>query len=368
MKVAYFMGSLNRGGAETLILDICRNTKVQDFELFVVHRKDGQLKEDFSNSGVQLNQIYPKSYFDISYFTRLRKFIIENNIRIVHAHQVIDAWFIYLAIQFLPTKVVLSFHGHGITNSVTSKILRKLILARTDLNIFVSESQLNYYVNKFGNINRILVLPNGVDFKKGKLGVETSIRKELGLNNSDLLIGTVGNFTSGRDHFTLCKFLYLLKQKNIPFKFVFVGSASKIEPIVYNKCFDFCRNEGLQNDVYFLGTRADVPNILTQLDAFTYSTEHDTFGIAVVEAMGAGLPVFVNDWEVMREITNDGAWATIYKTKNEHDLLAKFLEFLDKKDSYENEARENALSIRDKYSIESHTSNLKSIYQSLLNN
>lgn len=368
MKVIYLMGSLNRGGAETLVLDICKNTNEHNFDILLIHRKNGQLKEEFVKSGIELYQIFPKHIFDITYFIELRKIIIDNNVQIIHAHQVIDAWYAYLATFFLSPKILLSFHGHGINGNFVAKRLRKWVLTKTTLNIFVSSSQKKYYEQKYKIIPQSIVLPNGIDLKKLHVQNNQSIRTELGLSNTTLLIGTVGNFTSGRDHFTLCKFLYLLKQTNIEFNFLFIGAESKTEPSIYKKCFAYCQENGLGNNVFFLGTRADVPDILSQLDVFTYSTEHDTFGIAVVEAMAMGIPVFVNDWEVMREITNEGKYAIIYKSKDEHDLLSKFKHFVDNIGNYRKVAQKNTYILKDKYSIERHISTLKSIYNSLLKN
>jgi len=102
-------------------------------------------------------------------------------------------------------------------------------------------------------------------------------------------------------------------------------------PHLYDDCVNYCKQNGLEYKVLFLGSRTDIPQILDQLDAFVYATDHDTFGIAVVEAMAVGVPVFVNDWEVMKEITVDGKYATLYKTKDEKDLLREFMLFLQNK-------------------------------------
>jgi glycosyltransferase involved in cell wall biosynthesis len=121
----------------------------------------------------------------------------------------------------------------------------------------------------------------------------------------------------------------------------------------------------LEQKVFFLGARNDVPEILTQLDSFIYSTEHDTFGIAVVEAIMAGVPVFVNDLEVMKEITANGEYATLYKTKDEKDLVREFMLFLQNREAYILKTKKSAQLVRNRYSIDMHIENLKNIYSSI---
>ena len=116
-----------------------------------------------------------------------------------------------------------------------------------------------------------------------------------------------------------------------------------------------------------MGARSDVPDILTQLDAFIYATDHDTFGIAVIEAMASSVPVFVNDWEVMLEITEGGNYAHLYNTKDPEDLLSKFLPFTANPDLYKQKAEEAARWVRETYSIERHLNQLKETYKRIIN-
>ena len=176
-------------------------------------------------------------------------------------------------------------------------------------------------------------------------------------------MGMVGNFVDGRDHLTVCRFLKALKEKGVDFEFLFVGKPSNMD--LYRPCVEYCQENGLEREVLFVGSRTDVPNILHQLDAFVYATDHDTFGIAVVEAIAAGVPTFVNDWGVMREITDDGQDAILYETKNVSDLLTRFLSFLEHRTIYLEDAKTSACKIRKKYSIEAHLNNLYFVYKSL---
>lgn len=207
---------------------------------------------------------------------------------------------------------------------------------------------------------------NGINFSKFEtplnLNAKINLRKELKVQDSTLLMGMVGNFNEGRDQLTICRFLNLLNEQAVDFHFVFVGKRVESTAQRYDDCVSFCQKNNLSERVTFAGVRNDVPAFLSELDAFIYSTEHDTFGIAVVEAIASGAQVFVNDWEVMNEITEEGKLALIYKTKDENDLLEKFMLFLQQKDEYVRKAKVSAEIVREKYSIEKHIENLKSVY------
>lgn len=91
------------------------------------------------------------------------------------------------------------------------------------------------------------------------------------------------------------------------------------------------------------------------------------FGIAVVEAMAAGIPVFVNDWRVMCEIINNGEFGTLYKTANEDDLLEKFMLYLQHKEIDKHKANQIADIVKKKYSIHQHITKLREVYVESLN-
>lgn len=364
MKVAYLFGSLNRGGLEVLMLDVFKNISKADFDAIATHRKGGVLKEEFEKTSVPLNYI-PNNRNIFAYLLKLRKYIINEKVNIIHAHQAVDAFFAFLSTFGLSIKIVLTLHGFGFGNE---KLLN-FILKRTSSNFYVSHYQMKFYIDKY-RLNPIKqkVIYNGVDFTKFINNNENKTRylkEELNIKNSTLMMGMVGNFNSGRNQLIICHFLKLLKEINIDFHFAFIGKRVENSPERFDNCVEFCKKNDLIKNVSFLGVRNDVPDILSQLDAFVYATEHDTFGIAVVEAIAFGIPVFVNDWEVMNEVTEDGKLAILYKTDNVNDLLEKFMLFLQKQDEYVRRAKENAEIVREKYSIEKHIENLKEVYLSL---
>jgi glycosyltransferase involved in cell wall biosynthesis len=376
MKVAYLLGSLNRGGTETLLLDVFRNARQNALDAVCIYRKTGVLEPEFLKSGVQMHRI-AFSRNIAGYLLRLRKALIREKAEIIHAQQPIDALYAYWACKGLKKKIDLTFHGYDYTDGKVGQAILRYIIRRTDGNIYVSNTQREYYLQKYGlDPQKQRVVYNGISFDKLDTfdtrsaalsrapGNKQSLRNELKLSRETLLLGAVGNFNEVRDQFTLCKFLKLLHEKQVDFHFVFVGKRVEGQEQLYDRCMGYCLENGLEKNVSFLGVRNDVPQILSQLDAFVYSTNHDTFGIAVVEAMAMGIPVFVNDWGVMQEITDNGKYATLYKTRDENDLLQEFMLFLHDKSQYNENAKNASRFVREHYSIEKHIQKLIIVYSS----
>ena len=371
MKIAYLLGSLNRGGMETLLLDVFKNADKTDFDFIGIHRKNGALKENFYASKQKFIQLSPKFKFDIFYLFKLRKLLKKEKIQIAHAQQWLDALYAKIATIGTKIKVVQTYHGFEKDN-----FLLRFIIKKTDINFFVSDYQKGFYIKKYNlKPEKQAVVYNGISFEKFNNSGHSELSEESyeqnrflanARNDGQLKMAMVGNFVRGRSQIEICKFLKLLNQQNIDFDFYFIGKKNEVETWRFDDCVNFCKENQLENYVHFLGSRNDVPAILKQLDTFIYSTDHDTFGIAVIEAIAAKIPVFVNDWAVMQEVTENGKFATIYKTKDENDLLQKFLIFLQNKNEFIKNAEKSSIAVQNKFSIENHLNNLKQEYSKLL--
>lgn len=368
MKIAYLFGSLPRGGAETLLLDCFKHSKETNLNIIGIYRKDGLLSDEFHESNIRLIKLRPRYIFDLMYFFKLRKLLNTENIDIVHAQQPIDALFAYIACFATGIKIILSIHGYDYNNVNLSKQILSYIIKRTDLNIFVSRSQRKYYQSKYSLKlkKQQKVIYNGISFNKFQKFQSTKLRNEINISDKTLLLGSVGNFVSVRDQITICKFLNLLNKNMINFAFVFVGTKSNKEPNLYDDCVNYCKENNLINKVFFLGSRNDVPNILNQLDAFIYASNSDTFGIAVIEALFMKTPVFVNDWEVMKEITENGKHGILYKSKNINDLFEKFSHYIENKEYYLRKAEIDSAWVKEKFDIITHLSSLEKTYTNML--
>jgi L-malate glycosyltransferase len=367
LKVGYLLGSLNRGGTETLLLDIFHNASQAPFRMICIYRKVGELTEDFLTSGVPVYKISPgKAWMIWLYLFRLNRQVRKCNLDILHVNQSVDSIYARLACLGLSVKIIQTTHEFDRTYSRKSRFLKRLSFTMADKNLFVSHVLLKHFKSGYKlNQNEISVLYNSVDFKKfGKIPAAL-LRKQMGIDIDTLILGMVGNFTPGHDQETICRFLALLDQQKVKFIFLFVGSKDLSHPQLYDECVQFCQKNNLDKKIIFMGSRPDVPQLLPQFDAFIYSSVHDAFGIAVVEAIAAGIPVFVNDWDVMEEITENGKRAYLYRSKDENDLLKKFMHFYSEPECYREKATMNAEWARNNFNIENYLGKLSQEYSLL---
>ena len=365
MKTALFLGALNRGGAETLVYDVLRRAGSLPFDVCCLYRKEGDYSTEFHDTGAPLIRV-AKTGNMIRYLLALRKAVLANHIDIVHAQTPSNALVCSLALLFTKVSIITTFHGFPFSNA--PRLYRGIVYGRSRKIICVSGYEKSVYEKKWKLPvqNKLCVLHNGIDFSK--LDRPFSNSPALVTDRNTLNMIMVGNFRSGRDHFFICKVADELSKKGVPFNLYFAGRREPSEPQRYDSCVEFCNNHGLSEKVHFLGGRNDISSLLKQMDLFIYASEHDTFGIAVLEAMASALPVVVNDWAVMKEISGRGKYASLYETGNVEDCLSIILTLNQKKaadaDSLKEEGAWISGEVRELYSIENHIRGLYDIYKS----
>ena len=97
MKVMHILDSLNRGGAEMLALDLCRNARGHNLDLTFAATGGGDLEDDFREAGVDFVRLNRRLPIDLKLCAGLRRVIKERGIEVVHVQQEVEAVHAYLA-------------------------------------------------------------------------------------------------------------------------------------------------------------------------------------------------------------------------------------------------------------------------------
>jgi len=352
------LGGLNTGGLEHLSLDIFLSKNNTDINFYCVYRYDGELTPKFQETGIPLIKIYPNKLQYISYLKKLRHYILSNHIKIVHAHLEIDAFYAWLALRNTGVKIILTFHGYNFKRDLKYKFISKFASKHSDLNLFVSNALKDYYIKDYNlEPNKNITIYNGVSISKLIDTNSINFREEYKLPQNAILLGMLSNFHgTGKDQFTLCKAMKELDNKNI---YLFLVGAFENKDS-YKECYEYCQTHNLLSNIIFTGPKQNIADIILNFDCFTFSSNHDTFGLAIVEAMMLKIPTVINDIPPFLEISNNGEYAHVYESKNVSDFLNKLQDTLNNdQKNYVEKAYNWALS---NFSIDKHIENLKIIY------
>ena len=365
MRVMHILDSLNRGGAEMLALDVCRNARTHNLDLTFVATGGGDLEGDFRGSGVVFHRLQRRLPVDLQLATRLGRIIKDRGIDIVHTHQAVESLHAYLATRGTKVKRVMTFHL--CTADTKNRVALKFIRPRLDAGVAVSNDLLAC-LNEAGLVTTksFHVIPNGVDAARLQ-HADRSLRSELGLKESDMLLGMIGNFyADGRkDQRTICRSLPKFFQRVPRANFVFVGGAFKGSTDLLEQCQEICRRNNMTDRVHFLGKRPDIANILHSLDAYVHSSVNESQGIAVVEAMLVGLPVIVSDIGALLEVTGNGECALVFRTGDAEHLANQLTQLAHDGPLRTSLAGKGKARATRCFSIDAHIQNLLALYENV---
>lgn len=368
LHIAYMFGGMNRGGAETIMLDLFRNHQHAPYAFIGIHRKDGAYKEAFYNAGPKLVQLAPNRFGYLWYLLKLRRLLKAEGITVVHAQHWLDCIYAWLATIGMHVQIVNTFHGFYSMKGIAGWLCRMSIRMADDV-CFVSKYEQDWYQQQV-NIaeEKCHVIFNAVDL--GKLDkvesresrVDSGLKiEDRRLKNENWRLAMVGSFSPARNQLLICKAIHEVEQK---FEFYFIGAPNEHISNCYQECYDYCKLHELLDRVHFVGEQSNVYEWLKDMDGFVYATKHDTFGIAQVEAMAMGIPSVVSDWPVMKEICAPfiGKSVQLFGMEDAQDCAKKISDLLNHLNEYKNEAQKNSDEIKKMYSIEAYISRLLTIY------
>jgi glycosyltransferase involved in cell wall biosynthesis len=158
--------------------------------------------------------------------------------------------------------------------------------------IAVSKRTRSFHIaHNFISPDRIDTVYNFVDharFAAAPASAKASVRASFGIDNSAPLIGFVGRLHPSKGWSDLLDVLVGVRTKVPDIRLLAVGAgADDYRAELERKAARL----GIARKVIWAGERSEVPELLGALDLFVSPSRDESFGLAVLEAMAAGVPV-----------------------------------------------------------------------------
>lgn len=303
-KILHLISGLEIGGAETMLLQVL--PLLNDFEHVVCSLSGpGVLGEKIESLGFKLICLENGKRFSLRSIILFKKIIKQEKPNIISTRLIHADIFGRIFGKLFGVKNIVCILESILDNQKYNKffLIEKFSSFLVDQYIAVSNAVKNKYVTVAKiKPEKITVIHNGIDLKKFQLKEKKeAVRKKLGLPVDDVIIGYAAKMRPERNHSALIESIGLLKKYYPNIRLVLAGNGPEKDNLV-----KLVKELKIDDNVIFLGQRNDIPEILNSLDIFVSPSQYEGMSIAILEAMGAGLPIIASDIEPNRElIEND---------------------------------------------------------------
>jgi sugar transferase (PEP-CTERM/EpsH1 system associated) len=285
MRVVHVVLSLDVGGQERLILNLSRALKKRGHDVRVVSMTPGgTLRPELGD--IETIDVVKGRGLDLALVPKLARAIRRLAPDVVHTHNAASLVYGAPAARLaLVRRVIHTKHG---ANSWTRGALLLARAGAKTVSVFVPVSPETAQVARRDERppeRRIRVVPNGIPLDQFHPDAEARarVRRELGIPEDAVVVGTVARLVPEKDHPLLVRAISPLLGDKL--RLVIVGDGpSRAET-------ESCIDAAVARYVTLTGARRDVPAMLASFDVFAMSSRTEGLPLVVPEAMASSLPV-----------------------------------------------------------------------------
>lgn len=322
------------GGGQIHLLSLVKSLDRARFDISVCSRDRGALVDE-----VKKNQIkfFPVTFSKRRWGKTVREiaFILKSQrIDILHTHGGVAGLYGRWAAYKCRTPIIVHTL-HGIHYLHYRNALLKffcILLERyfshfTDALIFVSDGDRKKGQKyKLASLEKMFVIKNGIDFSeynKLKVNKEVSITKELCLESSKPIVGTVARLHRQKGLIYLLKAAKKISQVFPEVKILIIGEGSLREKLERK-----ARSLGLERLVWFFGERRNIPMLLSLFDVFILPSLWEGLPYTLIEAGALAKPVVSTNVDGIREVIKNEETGILVPPKNAEILAQAVISLL----------------------------------------
>jgi len=218
--------------------------------------------------------------------------------------------------------------------------------------IAISENTRQYYDHNLPKIlaDKIVMLPNAIDYQKFYYNSHREISDKVNL-------AMVGHMSDNKNQIFLIDVLQKLRNTNVNAYLTLIGDWRNNGVKIETKA----KSLGLEPYLSMPGIIENIENNLKEQHIYVHSAYYEPFGLVMVEAMAAGLPVVCLDGGGNRDIIDDGKNGFMIKEQDPELFAEKIIRLTTDKQLY-SQMSDNASNFAKKYDIKEYVDKLLNLY------
>lgn len=332
MKIAHVIDSLSYGGAQRLEVTFAQAIQAypeHSMRLVSLRKKYSQTFTPMVEAeGVPVDHILSTSkreLFDFRRFRALVRHLRQEQFDIVHTHLLYANILGTLAAKLAGIPVVTSLHNEAFSKNEGQwrrKLETRILNWGADALIAVGKGVEKAEKQRFPT-KKMVVIPNAVaTLPKLPPDARRAIREKLVGNPNRPILIAVGSLSMQKAYDDMLQaFLHVRAQ--IPDVALLIAGGGRLADHLLTEI----KRLSLENQVYLLGRRDDIPDLLGASDLYVLSSHWEGLPIAVLEAMSAGLPIVATAVGDVPDVVIDGA-GYVVPSKNPVLLAEKIIKLL----------------------------------------
>jgi len=293
LTIMQLLPELNVGGVEQGVVDSA-SAYVRLGHRAIVVSHGGKRVPELIAAGVEhiTLPVHKKRLFNVlRLIPKLARIIREQGVDLVHARSRLPAWIGYYAAKRAGVPFVTTVHGYY------SAHFYSRIMTRGERVIAVSHPVADYAVGQLrADKNRLRVIHRGIDPARYNEiwgdARRAALLADLGVPKGNRVVTVVGRITRLKGHGVFLEAMARICAQMPNITPLIVGSVPPKKAAYGAELEALTAKLGLDNRAIFTGSRADVPDLLKVSDVLvSASTQPESFGRTLVEAMASGVPV-----------------------------------------------------------------------------
>src|SRR6266446_4521951 len=306
VNILFVIGQMGMGGSERLVHNLVLRLDRGRFNPSVAWLIGCEVLKEYEDLQVPLHYVPKTKRVDFSTMQKLARIIETESIDIVNAQHFMPTIYSYYGCK-LAAKKALVFTAHSRweieETSLKWRLAGGYLLRRIGASVGVSPDVSSAIQSVFKTkTSQTVTIENGVDTDLfGREKDVQGLRGSLGLADSDVVIGTVGNLKKVKNHLLLLQAFAKVAEELESVKLLIVGRGSMAESDDTEEDLRlFVNNHRLAERVLFLGYRTDIAELLQVMDVYCITSLREGLPLGLMQAMAAGLPVIVTTVQASR--------------------------------------------------------------------
>lgn len=296
-RILHVVVNLNRGGAETLLMNLYRNVDRSRVQFDFLTCKPGVFDEEIVALGGVVHRIpYLTEVGHRGFVRELRVFFRDHpDYTIVHSHLDKMSGVVLAAARREGVQVRIA-HSHNTASEggAPARLYKwavGLLIRRSATHKMACSQAAAEWLFPSRTADA-LVLHNGIEINRfqHRQEVREEVRRELAIPADTFVIGHVGRFAPVKNHSYLLELYRHFRAEHPAVLLLLSGDG----PLLAQMQEQAARAGLTEEHVRFLGSRSDVDRLLQAMDVFVFPSLHEGLPVVLVEAQGAALPCLVS--------------------------------------------------------------------------